>query len=330
MKNDTLIIFLGVTKKQESFWPSYYAHTPGRPHDIMIAYIDRSVIPEVHNDYGTIVYENKIINGKDIPHRAFGAYRYFFNKYKDTYKYFAFVSDDVIIRSDNWLQACIEPLERHPRLGWVGTQIFAERYCGRSFPDHLRAPIWFAKSEALQKVDWRFNGDHDGEVSTANQFMRAGFFGVQIGFKFDIAYDSLENGGLGVGDGITSCFEKKFFPEKNLVGSYSQEEIKAFEKKIWDAIKNKKIEEWWAESPHPHIQKKNFITELQGLSGQVYVPSLYLARKYANVLENDEYHIQVLAEYAPKDPTLPLHKKERPSFFSLDHLKLIWDTIKNS
>ncbi len=101
--NDTLIIFLGATKKQETFWKYYHKHPAGRNHDIMVAYIDRSIIPEIRNTTGTVVYENKIVNGKDIPHRAFGAYRYFFNKYKDSYKYFAFISDDVIIRCDNWL-----------------------------------------------------------------------------------------------------------------------------------------------------------------------------------------------------------------------------------
>lgn len=306
--NDTLLIFLGVTKRQDLFWKSYNELTPGRPHDILVAYIDRSVLPEIHNSHGEVIYESKIIDGKDIPHKAYGGYRYFFNKYKNNYKYFAFISDDVILRSDNWLQRCIEPLVNHKKLGWVGTQIYSTK--SNCFPNHCRAHIWFAKSEALSKIKWKFKNDHDGEISMAEQCRRAGFFGVQIGHQFDIAYDSLENGGLGVGDGIISCFEKKFFPEKKLVEPYTAKEIQNFEKEIWESIISNDVTKWVAASPHPHIQEKNFITELQGLNGQIYAPSLSIARKNASVLENDALHIQILKEYAPSMPNLPLSSKK--------------------
>jgi hypothetical protein len=306
--NDTLIIFLGVTKRQELFWKSYHALTPGRPHDILVAYIDRTVISEITNKTGKVFYESKIVDGKDIPHKAYGGYRYFFNKYKDQYTYFAFISDDVILRSDNWLQKCIEPMINHKKLGWVGTQNYST--VSGCFPNHCRAHIWFAKSEALSKIKWKFKNDHDGEISMAEQFRRAGYFGVQIGHQFDIAYDSLENGSLGVGDGIISCFEKKFFPEKKLVEPYSAKEINDFEKEVWESIISADVSKWTATSPHAHIREKNFITELQGLNGQIYVPSLPIARKHAEVLENPTLHIQILKEYAPNMPNLPLSKKK--------------------
>jgi len=305
--NDTLIIFLGVTQRQNLFWKSYHELESGRPHDILVAYIDREVVPEIRNKNGKIFYESKIVDGKDIPHKAYGGYRYFFNKYKDSYKYFAFISDDVILRSDNWLQKCIEPLVNHPKLGWVGTQIYSTK--SNCFPNHCRAHIWFAKSEALSKINWKFKNDHDGEILMAEQCRKAGFFGVQIGHQFDIAYDSLENGGLGVGDGIISCFEKKFFPEKNLREPYSEKEIKDFEKEVWGSIIDHDVSKWTATSPHQHIQEKNFVTELQGLNGQIYAPSLSIARKNADVLENPTLHIHILKEYAPNLPHLPLEKK---------------------
>lgn len=306
--NDTLLIFLGVTKRQELFWKSYHTLSSGRNHDILVAYIDRNVVSPINNTSGKVFYESKIINGKDIPYKAYGAYRYFFNKYKDKYTYFAFISDDVILRSDNWLQKCIEPLELYEKLGWTGTQVYST--ISNCFPNHCRAHIWFAKSEALSKINWKFKNDHDGEVLMAEQFRRVGYFGIQVGHQFDIAYDSLENGGLGVGDGIISCFEKKFFPEKKLVDPFSGQEIKTFEKKIWGSICKNDVAEWFATSPHPHIQEKNYITELQGLHGQIYVPSLSIARKYADVLENEALHINILKEYAPSIPNLPLYKKE--------------------
>lgn len=300
MKN-TLLIFLGASTRQEDWWKYYEKLDPGIEHDILVAYIDKTIIPEtIKNNHGKLFYESKIIEGKDIPHRAFGAYRYFFNKYRDQYRYFGFVSDDVIVRSKNWLKRCIEPLARHERLGWTATQIYSGKY-SQCFPDHFRAPIWFAKSEALSQIKWEFDSDHHGEIVTANQFLDANYFGIQVGHKFDIAYDSLEAGDCGLGDGIISCFEKKFFPKKRLELPFSEDELNKFKTELWDSIKQNKIEKWYAISPYDHIQEKNFITELQGLDGQVYVPALNLAKQCLPIYENKQLNIQILQNFAPPE-----------------------------
>lgn len=324
--NDTLLIFLGATKKQATFWEHYHERKAGRNHDIMIAYIDRSIVPNVKNDTGEVFYENKVVDGKDIPHRAFGAYRYFFNKYKDKYDYFAFISDDVILRCDNWLKKSIDPLTHHKKLGWTATQLLTKKASG-CFPDHLRAPIWFAKKEALAKISWKLKDDHNGEERIANQFLRAGYYGIQVGNKIDVAYDSLENGGLGVGDGIISSFEKKFFKEKNLVLPFTEEESRAFNRDLWQSIKDRNVGMWDATSPYRHIQTRNFITELQGLDGQVYTPALVIAREDTEVFENDTYNIQVLKEFVPDIPGLPLVKKTTSQ---KEKIKTLWYKVKNS
>jgi len=294
--NEILIIFLGVTARQAEWWRTYDMLDAGYEHDLLVAYINRDIIPEVKNKYGKVIYESKIVNGSDIPKRAFGAYRYFFDKYKDQYKYFGFVSDDVLIRSANWLKRCIEPLKKYPGLGWVSTQIYSEAASG-CFPDHLRAPIWFAKSDALREVNWAFEDDHDGELKIADQFLEKGFFGIQVGMKFDIAYDSLENGGYGEGDGIISCFEQKFFPEKHLRDPFSEEEVNLFEQETWTSIMNNKIKSYYAISPHRHIKRKNFISELGGVNGLIYQPSLKIAKSNVEVFELPQYNIAVIKDF---------------------------------
>lgn len=89
---------------------------PGHSHDLILVHRDNLGVPEnPYNPYGNIFLENKIINGEDIPHRAFGAYRHYFYKYQDQYEYFIFVSDDVVFKSDNWLKKILDTLNLHER-----------------------------------------------------------------------------------------------------------------------------------------------------------------------------------------------------------------------
>lgn len=286
-----LLVFLGATSRQKNWWKTYNKFNPGVNHDLLNVYLDRPTFLKIKNPNGAVIHESKLIDGKDIPNRAFGAYRHFFNKYSSKYDYFVFVSDDVIIRRNNWMLDLLAPYELSPKLGWTATQIFSQE--SKCFPNHLRAPIWTARTSALIQVDWKFQSDHEGEQLIADQFLAAGFFGLQCGNLFDLAYDSIENGGLGRGDGIVSKFEMKFFPLKFLKRGFSEKEILKWEKRIWKGINSSSIEKFSATSPHSHIGQKNYVHELEGLNGQVYRPSLELAKQEIEVLEIPELNIAV-------------------------------------
>jgi hypothetical protein len=93
------VIMLGGEKQGNLFWPSYFNCDAGYPHDLILVHRDYLGVPtNLKNPNGRMIIHNKIVNGRDIPHRAFGAYRHFFYKYRDDYEYFIFISDDVILK----------------------------------------------------------------------------------------------------------------------------------------------------------------------------------------------------------------------------------------
>ena len=238
----TAVIMLAGNMQQECFWPSYNYCNSGYAHDLIVVHRNGMCLPPLdsikNSSVGPVIFENKIShNGEDIPHRAFGAYRHYFNKFKNDYDCFVFISDDVVLKRDGWLKKIIDALSFHENLGFGASQIFNE---GKAYPheSHLRAPFWFAKTRALKSIDWEFSHDHDGEMRIGNQLTEAGFFGIQVGNKIDLGFDSCEH------EHITQILEKSFF-NKNPFGKYENEELDFFEKQYAllteDEIKNKFI-----------------------------------------------------------------------------------------
>lgn len=242
------------------------------PHDMVLAYRNWKDIPRhTCNMDGAIVPECKIIDGRDVPHKAFGAYRHYFNKYADKYDNFAFVSDDVVVKADGWLLRAITLLRKHDRCGWVNTQILNNapgwKYFDRS---HGRAPIWFAKTEALRKVNWRFNDDHAGEMDTGDQFVEAGFFGVQVGNKFDVAYDAI--GGTGPGE----YMEAHFFGPEHCPKKFQPGEVDPVNARLRVALESGEIERF-------NVGTYNLVSHLEAFHGLIYDRSLLIAEQSAPV-----------------------------------------------
>jgi len=281
--NKVGIIMLGGDKQQICFWPSYYNCDSGYPHDLIIIHRNKLGLPkEMNNKYGKLFIHNKIDNnGNDVPHRAFGAYRHFYQMYKDKYDIFIFISDDVVIKRDNWLLDIINTLNIHDKLGFGASQIFNG---GKNYPheSHIRAPFWFAKKEALSKIKWEFNNDHDGEMKIGNQLTDAGYFGVQIGNKLDLGFDSTEK------DHITQLLEKKLFPTLSPFGKY--EVIGELERMYYENKVDKNIE---ITSPFPHIRNQKIYNDLEPFNNLIYLPGLDIAKKYVSI-KDVGFNINVL------------------------------------
>lgn len=279
------VIFLGGSPKQhECFWPSYAACRPGIPHDLILVHRNRAHIEripiEAHKHTDRLIIYNKIIDGQDVPHGAFGAYRHCFDKFRADYDMFAFISDDVILRRDDWLQQAQTLLFKHEKIGFVAPQIFNGSHGEYPHPSHLRAPIWFAKTEALCQIRWEMNSDHDGEMKIADQITAAGYFGVQIGHKIDFAYDSLQK------DHITQLWERGGFPEKNLREKFTQCEIDALHNEIFSALWSPQfsaIGHLKIRSPFAHIGERDLLTQVQPIHGLVYDRSVSTAQRCMKV-----------------------------------------------
>lgn len=252
---------LGGDKQGVCFWPSYFNCIAGLNHDLILVHRNMLGVPEnISNPYGQLILENKIINGLDVPHKAFGAYKFFFEKYKDSYDYFIFISDDVILKRDNWLLDIITSLNLDDKIGFGASQIFngGTRYPHES---HIRAPFWFAKTKALTETIWEFESDHDGEMKIGDQISNAGYLGIQIGNKISLGFDVLEP------SHITQLLEQKYFPNKFPNGKYDIKEQDYFSENesilINDIIN----------SPYYHIGQQNVIKDLQPFDLLLYLPN---------------------------------------------------------
>jgi len=275
-----LLLVAGSDKQNKCFWPSFSRCQSGLMHDLVVVHRDMSHVPPCFNPNGRVILENKIFSTGELPHKAFGAYRHFFNQYKAHYDYFAFISDDVIIKTDNWLLTAVTLLRKYDGLGFVGTQIFNG---GAKYPheSHCRAPAWFAKTSALRQIDWQFNSDHDGEMRIAKQFLDKGFFGAQVGNKIDIAYDALECGGCFEGDHISSIFERwALGPDTSRkLDENTASTLNARLLADLDAGRDHVIT-----SPFSHIGSRKVIKDLEPFHGLLYDQSVDLAKKTATVL----------------------------------------------
>jgi len=280
------VIMLGGAKQGDLFWPSYFNCWAGYEHDLIIIHRDYLGVPtNLENKFGRMIIHNKIVNGRDIPHRAFGAYRHYFYKYQDDYDYFVFISDDVILKRDNWLKDIVDTLDSHPMIGFGASQIFNghKRYPHES---HIRAPFWFAKSEVLKKIDWQFEDDHDGEMKIGDQCTAAGYVGVQVGNKINLGYDATEP------YHITQLLELKYNPELHPSGKYQNLDIFYY---YLTRLPKESILEEDIISPYPHIGKQNTFIDIEPFNNLIYYPSLPLAKKYG-IAKQLPYDINVLCQ----------------------------------
>ena len=275
-------VILPVGEKQnECFWPSYYKCNPGYKHDIIL--IHRNFLGINHepvNDTGKIYKENKIINHKDIPHRDFGAYRYFFNKYKDNYDIFVFISDDVVLKRDFWLKDIIDTLSLHQKIGFGGSQIFNGN---KKYPheSHIRAPFWFAKTDVLKQIQWEFNSAHDGEMKIGLQCAETGYIGVQCGNKINLGYDATES------SHITQLLEQKYFSnihpfEKHTKLTFFEDNITSLTNDVLD-------------SPYPWINIQQVIHDIEPFNNLIFEPTLQIARQHniAHEIVNSTFVMKV-------------------------------------
>lgn len=181
------IVFVGATPKQnEFFWPSWKRTSPGHSYDFILVHRDKIGVPKNYQNNLTeasnILEINKVLQQGEIPHKAFGAYRYAFQQLRSKYDVFVFISDDVEFKSDDWLSTVVSRFEKYPKLGFQSPLL-------SNNPPHIRAPVWMATTNCLSAIEWYFNSDHEGEMSIADNCVKAGFWGTQIGHKIDIAYD---------------------------------------------------------------------------------------------------------------------------------------------
>lgn len=274
--NRVVLIVPSGEYQQRLFWKSYIECNSGYPHDLILVHRDNLGVPNnPKNNNGNLILENKIINGKDIPHKAFGAYRYYFYKYQNDYDYFIFISDDVVFKSDNWLRRIVNTLNLHEKIGFGASQIFNghKKYPHKS---HLRAPFWFAKTEVLKKIDWQFDSDHDGEMKIGDQCTSVGYVGVQVGNKINLAYDSTEL------NHITQILENKYYPGFNPFKKYTENDPDLFEDYI-DSLESENFMNEKIFSPFGHIGEQNAIIDIEPFHGLIYFPSVENANKYSLV-----------------------------------------------
>ncbi len=263
-----VIIVAGTQKQNKCFFPSFNRLESGMKHDLLVVHRNHQHLSaNIVNSEGQVILENKIINGEEVPHQAFGAYRWCWEKYKNQYDAFAFISDDIILKMNGWLSRSIDLLFKFDRLGWVGSQVMNGSLGQYPHPSHNRAPLWFAKSKALMDVKWDFASDHDGEMSLGDDFAAVGYFGAQVGIKIDVGYDALENGGYRAGDHIVSCWESSL--GHPLEESFSKEMILPLQNNLLSRL-DRGDDVLTATSPHPHIGTRRVVSQLQPFNGLLY------------------------------------------------------------
>lgn len=276
--NILLILAAGSQKQNYCWWPSYLNADAGIKHEILAGYVDKSHLPaKLPSNVRAI---SNIKDGVNIPHKAFGVYREYFYQNKDKYDIFGFISDDVIVKSDNWLAKAVDWFKLD-KLGFVGTQIFngGTKY---PHPSHMRAPCWFATNEALSKINWEFLDDHDGEMKIADQFLEAGYFGVQAGNKVSIAYDAIEPGH------ISSLIEERVL-HHSPTAKWDEEELEDIDFFLtYGLYRHADIA---INSPYPWIGTRFVIKDIQPFNGLIYEPSIDIATKLHKTVNVGEMYI---------------------------------------
>jgi len=274
--NKIAIVIVAASPRQHThIWPSYRNTFVGMDHDLIIMHRGDYRVPEQRFVLGNVHVINKINEkGEEVPHKAFGAYRFAFEEFKEDYDLFVFISDDVIFKRDNWLLDIYNGLNQHEKIGFGASQVFNGN---KNYPheSHLRAPFWFAKTECLSKIDWQFNSDHDGEMRIGDQLSSTGYFGIQIGNKINLGYDVDEP------DHITQIMENTFFPD-HLKKIFCPIEFHYFDNLEHDRE---------LVSPWGHISNQKVLSDLEPFDNLIYYPSLETAKQYCNIEERNGAHI---------------------------------------
>lgn len=282
------IIFVGGTPKQNEFWwPSYNSCSAGIKHDMILVHRNMQGVPShvPTSKYAenailmeNLMLEDKILPEGEVPYKAFGAYRHYFKKYASDYKYFAFISDDVYLRRQNWLKDVIEMFEKYPKLGMISPML-------HNNPSHARAPIWFGKTQCLNKVNWEFQDDHDGEMTMADRCVDAGYFVAQIGHKVDFAYDpdwdGYANPRVCGSPQPNQMIERIWFGDEHFKMYYSVEEIASLEK-YKAMLFSESVSEEIADlriSNNLQLQRWNVCFEIQPYHGLIYNKSLHIVKE---------------------------------------------------
>jgi hypothetical protein len=283
MKKVAVIALCG-QRFQDIFWRSYLNCEANYDHDLILVHRDFLGVPnQVKNKDGGLILENKIINGQDVPHMAFGAYRYFFYKYREDYEYFVFISDDVVLKRDEWLKNIIETLDCHDKIGFGASQIHNGEFADKKYPhpSHLKAPFWFAKTECLNKIDWQFESTGDGELRIGNQCAAVDYVGVQVGNKINLGYDALEDFRY---IHATQVLEMKYYNEYFPFEKYSknmQYELEKYLKSLDESF----VQSQLIDLPYPHIPTLNVFYDIEPFHGLIFYPSLETAKRYDLVTE---------------------------------------------
>ena len=98
-------------------------------------------------------------------------------------------------------------------------------------------------------------------------------FGIQIGNKLDLAYDS------GEPNHITQLIEKKYFPQYKLKEKFIKEDYDYFKNNL-KSIENESIT-----SPFSHIGTMRVVHDIEPFDGLIFRESVGLAEKFINVRE---------------------------------------------
>lgn len=288
------------------FWPTYRLLDAGHPHDLIVVHRNQSKVPadaRNANPRGRVLFLDKVTaNGRELPYRAFGAYRFAYSVYKQSYDYFVFISDQTSLRCHAWLSVGLDLLSLHPKLGFGASQLFngndakttpAMLRTGYPHESHMRAPgPIFVKRSCLEGIGfekWNFASDHEGEMGFGRKLVEeAGCVGVQVGNKLNLGFDSLGNPPLlppaqaqrrSNYQHISHLLEASYFPSKQGLAPYHGNETTFFEQLFArsdaTARKAQKIR-----SPFRHIGVQNVFYDLQPFNDLLYAPSLELAQKY--------------------------------------------------
>jgi hypothetical protein len=277
---------------------SYLECNPGYKHDLIIIHrnYEFNYTDYVRNTSGgRVIYLNKMFaDGTEVPHKAYGSYRYAFNIYKTEYDIFFFMSDQCVIRRDFFVKDAVNMLQLHEKIGFVSPCIFNghKRY---PHPSHAVASCIIVKSEALKGIDWKFEDDHDGEMRMADYLVGNGYVGLQIGNKLNFAYISTGNPPpIGAKphhfDHILHIIEKGIFPEKKLLYKFDESEYDILEKIYLKAISDGEcLSKYTVTSPWTHIGEQNIFIDIECFDSLIYYPALELCKGYFGINSIKDY-----------------------------------------
>ena len=230
-------------------------------------------------------------DGSETPHRAFGAYRLAFQRMRESYDVFVFISDQVVLRRTGWLAPLIRALAVHDGIGFAGTQIYNGHDAGPMrtrypHPSHVNAPGPIAvKTAHLARIDWDIRSDHHGEMTFGAKLVAAGSVGVQAGNKLNLGFDTLGTPPL-VSKGkqrsnylqISQLLEARYFPSKKGIAPFADGEHDFFEQ-LHDSLTEAERNATTIRSPFRHIGVQNVFFDLQPFNMLIYGPSLPLAQR---------------------------------------------------